>query len=542
MLKFLLVLLIAPAFVFGSCTGPFPSITEVLNHNDKNIGIFTCTILKTYIRNSDYESIAVVNDRFNNIHLDTVYINSGGFTMAGGQKLIPGSEWLIFGFTRDNLHYNATVCEYNSTLIKSNNPIVNRSIHWDKGRDYLRIVKEYEKIKTSKFTGYKIFYINNNKVAEGYYKKGKAHGKWIHYSRFDQFESNKIKSIINYDNGVLDGDYLDYSVSDDDNFIISTKRYKSDKILYHKIYKGGKTEYTYVNSKDRISKKTFIDKNGKVYKIVNQYEKDYNGNTYFKISYKTGYYFNKSPYSGGIHGEGHYYRGAKVGAWKYFTNDGEFLKSEFYEYPDTTNKDFVVFDENGIVIISGKIEGTKRVGVWKRYNTLITYDMEGNLLNEYTIRDDGQKIFTPYKNFKKHGNEIVFSKNNMIKRITPYKNGRKSGTYLSYDDDGNIIQEIYYYKNRKTTRFNRKKDRSYINGYLEGDYMQLDSKGKILSKGTYWKGYLIGEQIKYEKDGSYYINTYSTDTIKLMSDFFEMSPISTKKYDKNGNLLKSWKN
>jgi len=543
MLKFLIILLITPAIAFGCCGGPFPSITEILNHNDKHLAIFTCTIVKTYIRNSSYESVAIVNKKFGNIDNDTIYIRTGGFSTAGGRKLIPDSEWLIFAFTNDKLHYNATVCEHNSSLIKSNNPNVYKHLFWDKGQDYLRIVLEHEKIKTSKFTGYKTYYIKNNKVAEGYYNKGKAHGKWIHYSRYDKYESGIIKSIIHYNNGKYHGDFIEYYGQSDSLIISTEKKYNFDKILYSKTPHNGKIEYTYNNNNDRISKSTSVNKQGEVYKIVNLYQKYYENLTYFSIYYKEGYYFNKNPNSYEVLGEGYYYRGARVGNWKYFNKKGEFIKSEFHDYPDTTNNDFATYNDEGEIIISGKLDGTKRVGIWKRYKAKITYSSDGELINKYRTLDNGQKIFTPYKNFKKHGYEIVLSKNSTIKRITPYKNGQKSGTYLTYDDEGNINEEIYYYKNRKTTKFNKNKGRNYINGYLEGDYIQLDHRtGKVVHKGTYWKGYLIGEQINYNRDGSYQINTYSTDTIKLMNLFFEESPKSTTKYDKNGNLIKVWQN
>ena len=98
-LKFILILLLL-AFqniLLGCCFGERFSITEILNNDQRNYHIFTCKIVATYIQGSDgYVSIAVVQKRYVGSPKDTIFINTGGFTTAGGDKLFPKEDWCHF--------------------------------------------------------------------------------------------------------------------------------------------------------------------------------------------------------------------------------------------------------------------------------------------------------------------------------------------------------------------------------------------------------------------------------------------------------------
>lgn len=542
MLKLLFAILFVPSVVFGCCYGNQESISEIMNYPDNDLRVFTCTIIKTFVTNTSYESVAVIDKSFYGDIKDTVYVRTGGFTTAGGEKLIPGSEWLIFTHSNDGLHFGAIVCDHKSSIIKFSPWTKRRHKTVERGKQHLRFLNEYEEIVKSRFTGFKVFYYKDRKIAEGHYKNGKAIGKWIHYSMRDDYKHNLVKSVMYYKNGKKHGDYIHYYNNLDTSFISEIKKYKDDRILLSKIPKGGEIKYIYINDKDRLSKNIVLDINGEVCKIENRYHKDYANSGYFSISYRNGYYLNKrDSNSYEIPGEGHYFRGLKVGSWKYFTKKGKLIRTEHYDYPDTTIAGFNVYDDNRKIIISGKLDGNKRVGVWKRYDTKIVYNTEGILLYKIRSFNYGHKIFTPYKDFKKNGYEINYSKSNAIKSITHYVDGQKNGTYISYDNSGNIVEELSYFCNRATTIYSKSKSKTYINGYLEGEYKQISSKtGKILWEGTYWRGYIIGDVTRYNEDGSYTVTTYNSDTTKLMylPQILE-SAIITKKYDKNGKLIKT---
>ena len=196
--------------LLGSCHGEYLSITELLNHDPKNHHIFTCEILETYVRGYSYESIAVVKRRFRGNPNDTIFLNTGGGSTAGGGKLYPNSEWLIFSTTNDSLHYGATVCDFLSAKIKAGN-----QSECDKGVNglgeiYLKVLEEYEEIKEKEYSGNREIIGDGRLVAKGHFKLGIPTGDWVHYSRRNGFEERIKRSEISYKNGMLHGKYNVY--------------------------------------------------------------------------------------------------------------------------------------------------------------------------------------------------------------------------------------------------------------------------------------------------------------------------------------------
>ena len=78
--------------VSGSCFATKYTLTEMLAHVEDENHIFTCDIIATYIGDSEYTSIAVVTKRYKGNPADTVYIQTGGFTSAGGMKIPQGTS------------------------------------------------------------------------------------------------------------------------------------------------------------------------------------------------------------------------------------------------------------------------------------------------------------------------------------------------------------------------------------------------------------------------------------------------------------------
>lgn len=160
----ILLVLACPIALPASCFGETFSITELLNHDPRGHHIFTCEILATYKRGISFESVARVQRRYTGQPLDTVYINSGGGTTAGGQKLMPGSQWLIFSTTIDSLHYQATVCDPLSAQIKQSNKSSCQSSMSPLGKIYLEVLSQYEQIREEQYTGIKKKNIRSRKA------------------------------------------------------------------------------------------------------------------------------------------------------------------------------------------------------------------------------------------------------------------------------------------------------------------------------------------------------------------------------------------
>ena len=252
--------------LFGSCDGPFYSITELLNHDPKHHHIFTCEILETYVRGHSFESIAVVKRRFRGSPNDTIYINTGGGTTAGGKKLFPKSKWLIFSTTRESFHYGATVCDFLSSKIESgNNNICERDLS-PRGKMFLEVLEEYEIIKKEQYSGRKEIKVNGELFAKGSFKSGLPDGNWVHFKSGYDLEEEIIKSEISYKNGMLDGEYLLYDIYFQQNKIIGKTIYKSDlPILAERSGKSQK-KYEYRSDRERIYISTRFDTLGNILK------------------------------------------------------------------------------------------------------------------------------------------------------------------------------------------------------------------------------------------------------------------------------------
>jgi len=548
--KFIITaLLIFHSFiVFGSCSGPFYSITELLNHNQKDYNIFTCRILKTYINGYDWESIAVVEKIYEGTPRDTIFINTGGSTTAGGEKLIPNSQWLIFSPTKDGLNYHATVCDHLSSLISDGGYDRNVKEDTSLAKIYLDILNEYENIVNSKFTGYKELIGNGKLVAKGQFIDGKPDGNWIHYSRYRYFKRNVIKSKISYKHGLLDGMYDIYSYYDGKYRITERRKYKEDLLVFIEIHSTHffKKEYKYIDGRKRLVTSTKLDSVENIIEQTNTIEIDYNSKKYSPIYFKHGYYINK--YRSYLPlAEGYYFKGARIGIWKFFDSNGD--KIETKVYPDKIDEvnHFQTYDDFGNIRVSGLYKGEKRTGVWKYYydNKLFRekiYDINGEIISELQFSNSKIVRITPYRNSKKHGQEIRFNRDGTVKSITNYKYGNLNGIKIIFDSNGNIEDELMYIDSRKNSILKSKNEAYYINGFLNGHFVTYHNTGEKYLEGEIWNGYRIGEWYKYNKDGTFRKMYYMTNKSDLMNLWYSSQPILTEIYDKEGVLIKSWKN
>lgn len=497
-IKLTSILILFPLIGFCSCYDPNFTITEVLNHDTRNLHIFSCRILKTYLRNSDFESIAVVTGRYKGAPVDTVYLNTGGGSTAGGTKLIPNEEWLIFCPTKDSLHYfGATICHNLSVLLSDGNGNNCNRNSRHLGKIYSDLLLQYQKITESKYTGLKKFHTGNYLIAEGQFKNGKAHGEWIHYSKRDSYKDKKIKSTIGYQEGLLHGIYINYYEQAEQLVISERAKYDTDLLIWSEIPGYLKTEYEYLENGGRKISTTRFDTSGQIVGITHELQRDYRSPDYDRITYKEGYYLNKNGRDSSSYsplGEGHYHRGARVGTWKFYDKKGQVVKEEQYKMPDREHDRFTLLEEDGTVKLSGQYQGDRRIGTWKYFwrgslEMEQDYSTSGDLLAETRYDRNGGKITTQYRQKKKHGREITYSAN-------------QSNDYL---------QGYHIHKNAKT--------------------------GLKIAEGSYWYGYRTGAWIHYQKDGSYSIAHYPTDTVQLMNNCIENMPINYQFYDKEGTLI-----
>ncbi len=535
--------------LLGSCHGENFSITELLNHDPKNYHIFTCEILETYVRGGSYESVAVIKKRFRGNPNDTIFIITGGGTTAGGQKLYPKSEWLIFSTTNDSLHYWATVCDFLSTKIEAGNNSECDKNASPLGNIYIEVLEEYEAIRDNKNSGNKEFRSNGRLVAKGNFMSGIPDGNWIHYSRYNEFEKEVKKSEISYKNGMLHGKYNIYHEDDDQNIIIEKRLYEFDLPITIESSGLYQKKYEYKDDREKIATSIHSDSSGiklqQSWVVFGYKSKKYDG-----IGYQHGYYFNKLARDSSSYSplaEGNYFRGARVGEWRFFNKQGELISAKIYPEIPENEQQFLIYDEQGKIRISGFFVDDKRIGIWKYfYNSKLEYEEAYNSNGERISRThhyiSGGIEFTPYLNNQKHGQKIIFNEDYRLRSIENYENGSLNGTSIFFNDDGTIRKESIFINSREFTVKESEESGYYENGFLNGHFVHYNYRTrKKSSEGDYWNGYRIGIWIEYGQDGAYKKIYYPTDKEELMNQCGHGMAELTEQYDKDGNLINSWK-
>lgn len=538
-----------PNVLLGSCFGFQYSVTEVLNYNESNYHIFTCEIHQTFKRGISNESVAVVKEVYSGQPRDTVYINSGGGTTAGGTKLIPGTSWLIFSVTKDSLLYFATVCDPLSIKIKDVDSVNCGYTNIEYGQAVLDVVQQYRAIQSSKFSGYKKIFAGGRLFAEGRFKKGKASGQWTHYYPRDSSEKRMIKSKIEYQKGVLTGDYLIYLHSEKKNKVNEKRKYKQGLLIRVKIPGAQKTSYRYIGQHNRRVKNKYYDhQSGGLIKVVNALEIDYQSPK-DKTPFNDGYYMNRNAEDSSAYnilGKGKYHNGAMVGKWIFFDKQGNVVNRKVFPKKKIDSKKFMIYENDDTPKVRGNYQNDHRVGTWLFYyrgemTRAIEYDSLGNKKMKTRFSSSGYKTITYYLANNK-SKTISYDKNGQKYLVENYENDQRHGLSTSYDKEGNVIEKIMYVDSRENTILPKKDQPIYINGYLNGKQVSYDPKTKKKTKeGNYWNGYHFGIWISYGKNGSYTKTYYSSNKQALMYQCSEIGWLKTESFDKDHNLIRSYK-
>jgi antitoxin component YwqK of YwqJK toxin-antitoxin module len=547
--KYIVILLILsyPTIAFSCCFGEWFSITELLNHDPENHHIFTCKILETHIRNGSYESIAVIQKRYVGSPKDTIYIDTGGNTTAGGEKLFPNAEWLIVSTTNDYLHYNATVCDNLSAQLKKGTKNECERDISPLGKIYLEVLAQYEIIKKKKFSGSKKIVGLGKLIATGSFLNGTPHGDWVHYSQHGTFEDSIIKSEISYQTGRLNGKYNVYDQKENSNIITEKRIYQLDLPVLIESYGGYVNKYEYISDTERRHISTVLDSSGVQLRQINFIQLDFNSKKYDMLSFQNGYYFSKLGRDSSYFplAEGYYYRGVRVGKWKFFNKKGALISTT--TYPDSIDKvpQFQVYDEGGKLKLSGIYIKGKRIGVWKYlYDNKLEYEelynANGEKISKTHFFSSGGLEFTPYLNNQKSGQKIVLNEDNTIRSIENYANGVLNGMSIFFNQDGTINNELKFVNTRAFSVVKNENHCFYANGLLNGHYVSYNyNTGDKTIEGELWNEYRTGTWIEYRSDGSYTKKYYPTDTYELINECYN-SPKLTENYNKDDKLTSSW--
>jgi len=543
-LAFIIILVMLSKTAMASCFGERFNLTHTLLNNNDNHSIFVCQITTTYFGLGGFTSLAVVTDVYRGTPMDTVRIVTGAYTTEGGTKLKPGTNWLIISESQDDYHYTATIC-YNLSSPMTENDVGCGYKQRVYGDDIVRLIKQVDELRTSRYTGSKKLFLKESLIAEGKYLDGNTHGSWKHYSHRIEVTKQNLELDIEYVDGIPDGKTTRYVLDHLPLTIESVTKTKNGKLISKNIYNYKFYNYKYIDQNKRITNFYRINENGDTiikYRevgLINSNLED------FYLHYKDGEYINlidSSSYN--CLCSGRYYKGAKIGEWKYYDKNGNIVKRKKYEFVDTLNTEIKMFEEDGSIKVIGTTNEHKPIGKWKYFfdkklEYEVYYNSKSEIITKIGHYPNGGKKVTPYMNAKPQGTEHTYFKSDELTELTNYDKGIKHGLHYKFDEDGNFIYHSNFVNGIETTISRTDGKANIVNGFRTGYNIQLNFKtGKKLHEGNIWMGYRTGEYISYKKNGDYTILYYETDKNLLVSNCNSDFPTKVSYYNKDNELIK----
>lgn len=539
-----ILLSLQTVIVEASCFNQYYTFTEVLANQADTKHIFTCKVLATYISSRDgYTSIAVVKDRFRGDPQDTVYVTSGGFTSARGEKMPVGSTWLIISDVKYNQQYSATICENLSQRLSDGGSSCT-SDRAEFGEEYLSLINLFRSLEELKFTGIKEFIYDGEVRAIGEFLDGKPHGKWKHYASQIGGLPDLLMSEVSYQYGVKDGLETRFDRTSKKVIIESQKMILDGKIQWKKSNRNLYSYYDYSNRWHTSVTNFDLSSEGDTLGYYSTIEFPLDVDNTERLWYYHGPFKNAA---GGVSNKietGNYFKGAKVGNWLAIDLKTNEKTIYTYSFPDTTNENVIAFDASGLPAIEGKFRNNRLIGS-------IKYLSAGRLEGEWKINErhklisrkrywNGNRILvSPYKNGLKNGIECEYDSLNRLTSQTGFQAGIKEGEYVIYDDKGVRTYVSNFNNGRETTLYSITDGYIIKNGFIHGGHTQINANSKrVISRSTYWMGYLVGKYLSYKEDGGYSISYYPTDHTSILEACHNNGIVRTEYYDTDGKLTR----
>ena len=540
----IIILVLLSTIASASCFGERYNLTQILLNKEDKHSIFTCHIKQTYFGQGGYTSVAVVKEVFRGKPIDTIRIVTGGYTTEGGTKIKPGTNWLIISETKDNYHFTATICHNLSKPLTQEDIGCGYSMKVY-GEDFIKVVRQIDDLKNSKFTGRKRIYLQDSLIAEGKLLKGYATHTWKHYNYSQRRNKTKLELEIDYQDGIPNGtttryvtDYLPLTKE-------STTEIRNGKLISKKVYNDRFYNYRYNNKNQRITNFYRIDEKGDTISKYREVGLLNSINNEYYAFYKHGDYMNlvdSSRYN--CLCSGNYYKGAKIGIWKFYDKEGNVVDEETYNLIDTIKNDYKIFQDDGLIKAIGTLKENNPIGKWKYYydNVLdneVHYNSNSAIVSKTRHYNGGGKKITPHKKGMAEGTEHKYFKSGELRELTNYMNGIKHGLHIQLDEQGNTIYQSEFIKGIETTIFRSDGKANIVDGFKKGYNIQLNYKnGKKMHEGNIWMGYQIGEYINYKDNGDYTITHYESDKEKLVNNCDSRFPKKIIFYNKQGDLVR----
>jgi antitoxin component YwqK of YwqJK toxin-antitoxin module len=476
--------------------------------------------------------------------MDTIRVITGGHTTAGGSKIKPGTNWLIISESKDNYHFTATIC-HNLSKPLTQEDIgcgYSKNVY---GEDYIKVIGQVDNFRKSKFTGRKRIYLQDSLIAEGELVNGYATNLWKHYSYNSRHNKSKLELEVEYKEGIPNGTTTRYVL----DYLPLTKESTTvtidGKIISKKVNEDRFYDYSYTNDNHRITNFHRISENGDTISKYREIGLLNAVNNEFYAFYKHGDYVNLIDSSS--HKclcSGKYYKGAKKGVWKFYDKKGNVVSEEFYELIDTTESEFIIYQDDGSIKAVGALNQNGPIGKWKYYydNTMeneVHYNSNSEIVSKTRHYNGGGKKVTPHKEGKPEGTEHKYFESGELREFTNYTNGIKHGLHIKFNENGNTSYLSEFINGIETTIFRSDGNANIVDGFKNGYNIQVSYKtNKKMYEGSLWMGYSIGKQIRYRDNGDYSITYGETNKETIMNSCDNYGTYKVEHYNKDGDLLR----
>jgi len=579
-MRILIFLVILTSSVFNhlssQCLVDPPSLGELLLDENDHRAIFTCKVISDWkIDERFFKNEAKVLEVFRgevptNVNL-TIY-----FQPNRDEKILyPGEEFLVISSKNDEGEWSVFKCDpYSESL--------NDSAYMKRGQDRLNIIGEFFKMKKEKLTKkfkFEEYSISNKQkvtVVEGEFLAGEPEGEWNFY---EPKYPDRIVCSLNFSEGLLNG------VSTE----ISSKFGKSNRNIHRAetLYKDGKkvkTDFFKLGTRDQeqfYSIKYFKDKKGRSRQIRTKFYPHLNRGKWYETECLAEVYGNNDRYpdieyvmdgiqkefygDGELKVKGQYFRGAKVGKWITYNEDGSINEEEEFNNvkQKLSKKEFKIYFPDGKVMRSGKVKNNQATGVWlfkdiegvdKYFYSEIPFKngMIHGQMKRYRRKDDVLVNEWDYVDNQKHGFFNAYSDTGELVASEEMKNGKKLRTVKAPDKlPGQVfgLTKLTPDDNAKTVtngEVNRPgmfgtKERFFLeNGYRTGNYSIRSPKDELITEGNFKNGQKIGVWKAYGTDKK----TNKTYVRKecFYGDYKQELPVDMKpekciKYDESGKVI-----
>jgi antitoxin component YwqK of YwqJK toxin-antitoxin module len=215
--------------------------------------------------------------------------------------------------------------------------------------------------------------------------------------------------------------------------------------------------------------------------------------------------------NGKLKSEGDFKKGRKEGSWKFYDKDGQIECEVSYKEDKKYEGVWKLYNEDGFYLQESYKEG-KREGLWKihyrQYQSVVehnVYKQEGNYKNDekngiWKFYDENNNLVGEvyFEDGKKNGVFKEYNKHGRLRKEGSYKGDKKKGSWKFYDKDGQIECELLYKEGEKFKGINKEFDTS---GYLETEEIwedgyvverkRFNEKGNINYHGYFKEGQLI---------------------------------------------------